>query len=124
MTDSIDDAVARVAALVAAAEDAVQALDTDPADGWGMLAAERFEVVELVEQLRQQSLTSASTAGRSADLPDVDAREPARLYEAAAAAAAGVDVGDASGDLLAALVQALTNAAATVRMVRRDASSL
>lgn len=124
MTDLVDGALARVALLVAAAEHAVQALDTDPADGWGMLAAERLEVVELVEQVTQQSLPLASTSTLSADLSDVDASDPGELYEAAVAAAAGIDVGDASTELLAALVQALTNACVAARTVRRDSSSL
>jgi hypothetical protein len=120
---NVDDDLRRVSELVDAAEHAIRGLDTDPAAGWGMIATERLEVVELLEQLGHPRLLVDSYAAP----PDHDATEPqdpAALYDEAAAIAAGVDPAEMPRGLLVLLVQALTDAAAAARTVQRGPRSL
>ena len=122
MTGFVDEQLAQVVDLVAAAESAIRVLDTDAAAGWGMLATERLEVVELLEQLTLQPLPTPS--GKALAPGDVGWKDPAVLYEAAAAAAAGLTPDETRAGLVAALVQALTNAAQMARAVGRASGSV
>jgi hypothetical protein len=112
---SVESQLRRVAELVATAEGAIARLDTDPATGWGILATERLEVIDLLEQVGHplpQSATAQSDHG-------AQAADPAQAYDAAAAVAADVDPAARPTGQVVALVQALTNAAAAVRSLPR-----
>jgi hypothetical protein len=85
MTGLVDEQLAQVVDLVAAAESAIQALDTDAAAGWGMLASARLEVVEFLEQLTLQPMPSGDALAPGG----VGWKDPGVLYDAVAAAAAG-----------------------------------
>lgn len=126
MSSTLDDALDQVSRLVSAAESAVSRLDSDPAAGWGMLATEQLEVVELLESLNHPPGTSpeAEPGAGSTPPPGVDVDDPAALYAAAAEAAGTIDPAETPPGVLPALVQALTTVAATARMVQRGQSTL